>query len=418
METLTDSLAAVERPESAEGVADIIAAARRLQKRLRIRADGSLDDWWTPQQADATLDLTGLSGVTLYRPTELVIAAKAGTPLKEVEDTLAENGQMLTFEPPDLRALLGSTEAEPTIGGAVMANLSGPRRLSAGALRDSLVGVRLVNGLGEQIVSGGRVMKNVTGLDLCRLLAGSHGSLAALTEATFKVLPRPETERTLVIMGQDAATAQQTMSAAMAEPFEVSCAGHLPAAVAARSGIAAIAGDSATVLRLEFLASFVESRAERLLEALGLSERTVLLDQADSRALWQFLRDVRGFAADLDRGRTLTPVWRLSVVPTEAPDVIAAISSKLSCEWHQDWAGGLIWLRVTAGDADRPDAGAETIRAAVAGRGHATLIRASADQRMAAGVFHPEDTITQTLSRRIKTAFDPDHVFLGAASTG
>ena len=182
-----------------------------------------------PVQAARSLSTSGHTGITLYAPKELIISARAGTPLPEIEAALAEHGQHLIAEPPDLSALLGSPDRPQTIGGVVATNLSGPRRVAWGAMRDHLMGVRAVTGRGEVVHSGGRVLKNVTGLDLCKLLAGSHGTLGVITEVTLKVLPAPEAVGTLVLPGLDATAGVAALSAALGSPYGVSGAAWLPA---------------------------------------------------------------------------------------------------------------------------------------------------------------------------------------------
>src|SRR5215204_4341546 len=216
------------KPRDAKDVEDALQWALGEGKALEIVGQGSKRAIGRPAQTDLTLDLSGLSGVTLYEPEELVLSARAGTPLAEIEALIAAKGQMLAFDPMDYGPLLGGPSGRATIGGVLAANLSGPRRLKAGAARDHFLGFSAVSGRGEIFKSGGRVVKNVTGYDLCKILAGSFGTLAAMTKVTIKVLPRPETEATMLVLGLDDARANQAMSAAMASSCDVSAAAHLP----------------------------------------------------------------------------------------------------------------------------------------------------------------------------------------------
>src|SRR5579884_2269049 len=203
-------------------------------KRLEVIGRGTKRGIGRPAQWDATLDVSGLSGISLYEPEELVLSAKAGTPLADVEACVAARDQQLAFEPIDYAALLGGRLGDGTIAGALAANLSGPRRIKAGAARDHFLGVNAVSGRGETFKSGGRVVKNVTGYDLCKLMAGSWGTLAVMTDVTIKTLPRAETEATVLVAGLDEIAARKVMAAAMGSYGDVSAAAHVPAAPAAR----------------------------------------------------------------------------------------------------------------------------------------------------------------------------------------
>ena len=383
---------ATHRPASEQEAAAVIAAASGQRSALGLIGGGTKAAVGRAVTHGSTLSSAGLTGITLYEPAELVIAARAGTPLADVERTLAENGQELSFEPPDLRALL-DTDGEPTMGGLSAANLSGPRRIMAGACRDSLIGVRAINGRGEIVKSGGRVMKNVTGLDLVKLLAGSWGTLAFLTEVTFKVLPRPERRATLVLHDLDDKRAIAALSAALGSPFEVSGAAHLPA----------VDGRNArTLLRTEGFALSVDYRLKALQALLKPFGGGDVLDDAAGAALWRDVRDVAPFMRSGDA------VWRISTAPSRGADIMAALCATLDCRFIYDWGGGLIWVGVPA----EGDAGASAIRAAVSAAGdHATLIRAPAAIRAAVAVFHPIAAPLMRLSKDIKQAFDPEGIF-------
>ena len=369
-------------------VADIISVAAGRRTPLSVVGGGTRAGLGRPVQAAAALSTAEMRGVTLYEPSELVISAKAGTPLSEIEALLAENGQRLTFEPPDHRRLYGST-GEPTIGAVAAANLSGPRRITGGAARDGLIGVRAVTGRGEVVKSGGRVMKNVTGYDLVKFLAGSYGTLAVLTQATFKVLPAPETEATLVIEGLDDAAAVAALSAALGTPFSVTGVAHIPLSPA---------GPGRTCIRLEGFAASVADRAERMRTMAPFSGAS-LLDEAQSIVLWRAIRDLDALGAPPS-----APVWRLSLKPGDAPALVEKLHRTFACRALYDWGGGLVWI---AG-GDGPDAGAEAIRSAIAPvGGHATLMRAAPDVRNAVDVFQPLPEPLMALTRKLKESFDP-----------
>ncbi|MEM7237634.1 MAG: FAD-binding protein, partial [Pseudomonadota bacterium] len=352
-------------PSSEAELAEIVSAFAADRTPVEIVGGGSRRSLGRPVQAEAGVSTAGLSGVSLYEPGALTLVVRAGTPITEVEAALAAEDQMLPFEPMDHRALLGSG-GEPTIGGVVACAISGPRRLQAGACRDAMIGVRYVDGAGAVVKNGGRVMKNVTGYDLVKLMAGAYGTLGVLTEVGFKVLPRPERALSVVIDGLDDASAVQAMAEAVGSPFDVSGAAHLP---------------GKTVLRVHGMEKQAAYRAHELarrLQSFGpVSEVTG--DAHDK--LWSDIRDCRAFAG------TDGAVWRLSVRPSDAPDMVAAIRKTLPVEVMYDWAGGLLWLRVP----DDGDAGATVIRSQTRARGgHATLIRGSAALRTAVDVFEPE----------------------------
>ena len=395
---MTDAL----KPRDGKDVEDAVRWALADGKTLEVAGRGSKRALGRPSQSDLTLDLSALAGVTLYEPEELVLSAKAGTPIAEIETLVASKGQELAFEPMDYGPVLGGAAAAGTLGGALAANLSGPRRIKAGAARDHFLGVTAVSGRGETFKSGGRVVKNVTGYDLCKLLAGSFGTLAAMTEVTIKTLPKAETEATLTVLGLDDAAAVRAMTAAMASSCDVSGAAHLPAAPAARM---AHADKPVTAFRIEGVAPSVSHR-KHMLEALLQSLGTLVMwDEEGSRAFWQGVRDAAPFATDQPDGAPV--LGRISTAPTRGAELAAAIAAQAEAEFFYDWAGGLIWLALPGSD----DAGAGIVRGAVAKRGgHATLVRAPAAVRAAVGVFEPQDSALGGLSRRVKESFDPKGV--------
>lgn len=353
-----------------------------------------------PLQPGVVVATSSLRGIPLYEPGELVMSARAGTSLTQVESELAARGQMLAFEPVDLGPVTGGGTGAQTIGGVFAANLSGSRRIMSGAARDHLLGIRGVNGRGEIFKSGGRVMKNVTGYDLARGLAGSWGTLAVLTELTFKVLPWPETSVTLVWQGLPEDIAVELLTSAVGTPFEVSGAAHLSEALAGRLQLTALRslGKSLTLLRIENFASAVAYRTEALRSALKVFGPALVVDNHESVQLWNELRRLSVFPFGP------TCLWRLSTTPTKAPALVASIRRHMSAEAFYDWAGGLVWLEIAAS----ADAGASDIRRAIAIHGgHATLIRAEPSVRAAIDVFQPLSPANERLTRGLKMAFDP-----------
>ncbi|MCC0044516.1 MAG: glycolate oxidase subunit GlcE [Brucellaceae bacterium] len=387
-------------PTSAAEVLDTVKWAVSEETTLELLGSGTKRGIGRPVEAEHVLDLTGLTGVTLYEPEELVLSARAGTPLAEIEALLEKHGQQLAFEPMDCSALLG-TGGGGTLGGTLAANLAGPRRLKAGSARDHVLGIAAVSGRGDAFKSGGRVVKNVTGYDLSKAMAGSWGTLAAVTDVTFKVLPAAEEETTLALRGLTDEQASVVMSAAMGSSAEVSSAAHLPEGVAGLLASETLGGDAATLLRVEGFGPSVKSRIELLKTLFADAREIQLLEGENSRAVWRGIRDCAPFADGTEK-----PVWRISVAPTAGHDVALAIRQHAPATVFYDWQGGLVWLRMEGDDE------AMLVRQAVAkfGGGHATLLRAPADVRTSVPVFQPQPTALSALSARLRQEFDPNTI--------
>jgi glycolate oxidase FAD binding subunit len=379
-------MSATLAPADEAAVAAAVAAAHAAREPLAIEGNGSKRGLLRPVQAARTLSVRNLSGITLYSPAELVLSARAGTPIPEIEAALAERGQQLIAEPPDTRALFG-TDAPATLGGIVATNLSGPRRITWGSMRDHVLGIRFVNGQGEVLRSGGRVLKNVTGLDLCKLLSGAHGTLGVMTEITLKVLPAGETAATLRLRVADAAAGVRALSAGLGSPFGVSGAALVPDA----------AGGYAACLRLEDFAPSVAYRSARLAEDLAPHGDVAMLDAAATRALWREIRDAVPLAAQVDEA-----IWRVSVRPSAGPAMLAAAAA-LGGRGFLDWGGGLAWLAGPASEA----AHAAIAAAASASGGTCTLFRAPEALRLSVAVLPEEPAPLAALARRVKAALDP-----------
>ena len=370
----------IETPRSAQEVCEIVAAGRPLE----VVGGGTKRGIGAVAGAEAVLSLARLDKVVDYQPEELVLTAQPGVRLATLEELVAAQGQMLAFEPPRLTRLLGA-RGQPTLGGALAAGLSGPRRIRAGAARDHLLGIAAVTGRGELVKAGGKVVKNVTGYDLAKLMAGSWGTLAVLTEVTLKVLPAAKTQATLLLFGLSDERASQVMQAAMNSPAEVSGAAHLAAAVAARAPLKADL--PVTALRLEGFEASVTARADALagrLREFGRSER---LDAEHSAEFWGQVREVEAF------WKERRPVWRVSLPPAQG----WRFPEGLQGEALFDWAGGLVWFA-----SDAPAAGLRA-RARELG-GHATLYRGEGP------AFEPLIGPLASLSARVKAAFDPEGV--------
>ncbi len=379
---------------------DIVARASSSGEALEICGGGSKRRLGRPLAAPHRLDLDRLSGIIDYEAAELVLTARAGTPLVEIETLLAAHRQMLAFEPSTWRDLMGST-SKPTLGGTLACNMAGPRRIKAGAARDHFLGFTGVNGFGEIFKAGGKVVKNVTGYDLCKLMAGSYGTLAILGEVTVKTVPRPDDSCSLLVLGLDDAAAILAMSEALNAPHEVSAAAHLPAAIAKNSCVSSASG-AVTALRLEGPATSIAFRTEALRGLLGRFGRIETLEQADSERLWREIGEVVPLLPNENR-----LIWRLSLSPSAGAEVMTAVGRQIDAVGLYDWGGGLLWLAA----AERDDGGADIIRAALGvSGGHATLVRASDSIRATAPVFQPLSPALAALTRRVKDSFDPKHI--------
>lgn len=390
----------LQRPGADWELQFMVAGCAEKRVPIEIVGSGSKRAVGRPVDGAMTITTASLRGVTLYEPSELVMSARAGTPLTAIEAELAARGQMLAFEPIDIGPATGAAHGTQTIGAVFATNLSGARRIHSGAARDHLLGVKGVNGRAELFQSGGRVMKNVTGYDVARGLSGSWGTLAVLTEVTFKVVPWPETAVTVVYLNLPDNLAVELLCTAMAQPVEVSGAVHLQAPLASRlshPGLKSM-GKSVTALRLENFSGAVTARKQKLKEALKVYGKALELDHRETLEFWGELRRL----SVLPHRQTL--LWRISTKPTMAAKLVAAIKRYMPSEAFYDWAGGLVWLEVPA----TADAGtAEIRRAAAINGGHATLIRAERSVRASVEVFQPLSPALERLTRGLKAAFDP-----------
>lgn len=367
-------------PETQDETLEVVRGNISERRSLRIVGGGTRSSLGREVEADDELSVSRLTGITLYEPAELVMSARAGTTLDEIAQELQPRGQMMAFEPPDWHAVLGAG-GKSTIGGVFATNASGSRRVASGAARDHLLGVTFLNGRGELIRGGGRVMKNVTGLDVTKLVCGAYGTLGLMTEVTFKVLPRPALEHTLVIGAADAKTSINLMAKAMGSPFEVSGAAYWGEQV---------------LLRIEGVAESVRYRIGALAEYLGHSGTT--LEGGESATAWVRIQSLGALEANSD-----AEIWRLSVAPSKTVILLSELPS--DCRLLLDWSGGLIWIATSQSLEDRVRPAIEKLG------GHAMLFRANAERRQAISPFHPLTAGTRRLTRGLKASLDPSGIF-------
>jgi glycolate dehydrogenase FAD-binding subunit len=389
----------------AKDVEEAVRAAIASEQPLEIVGHGSKRLIGQPMTTNALLDLSAINAVKSYEPNELIITLEAGAPLADVKSLIDSKNQQFAFEPVDTAPLLGVARSG-TIGGMIGAGLAGPRRIKAGGGRDHLLGAHAVSGFGDSFKTGGKVVKNVTGYDLCKLLAGSWGTLAVMTEVTLKVVPKPEAERSLVLRGLDDVTGNRAMTAALGSPFDVSAAAHVPPSASRGSSPALdeleASQQGVTLLRLEGIAASVAHRADALAELLlpfGTAER---LEDRASAAIWSSIRDVEPFAAKAALGAW--PVWRIVCPPASGGALGQRLARDTGGDVIYDWGGGLIWAALPP----KPDAQAALVRPRVeAVGGHAMLLRASEEVRRQVEVFHPPTSGMAALSERVRNSFDP-----------
>jgi glycolate oxidase FAD binding subunit len=356
-------------PRDAADVAAIVAGAERPLEPV---GGGSKRQIGKPVDAEV-LDLGALTGIVTYEPEELVLTARAATPLEDVERALDTHAQRLAFEPPSFAKLL-KEEGGQTIGGVLAANLAGSRRVTAGAARDHFLGFHAVTGRGEPFKAGGKVVKNVTGYDLPKLLAGSWGTLAVLTEVTIRVAPAPELDRTLVVAAGSIAECLKLLGAALGSAHDVSAAGVDPA--------------QGALIRLEGFAASVDARTRALCDELRREPQQVL-EGSVSRACWHALASADALAAS-------PVVWRISVPPADAAGVLERLATD---RYLVDWGGGLLFAAFDTVDAPR-------VRGALT-TGHATLLKAPLAARAATPVFQPQAPAVAAAGARLRNAFDP-----------
>ncbi len=360
-------------PETEAELAEMIAGANGP---LRISGGGTRSIGYSE---GAALSIAKMDGITLYEPGALTIVTKTGTPLAEIEAVLAAENQRLAFEPMDHRALLGTSGA-PTIGGMVAANVSGPRRIAVGACRDFALGVRFVDGAGSIVKNGGRVMKNVTGYDLVKLMCGSYGTLGVLTEVSLKVLPDVEAVATLVWNDAGWTASSKIFNRALGSPFEVTGAARLPTSRNEPDEV------SKTLIRIEGFEKSVQYRVRELLKLFDdLSPSSVETNAQRNHDLWERIRNVAPLA------KRPGNVWRTSVKPSD----MNKITGKSEYDHVVDWGGGLIWTLTPEGTDLRSEIGDFS--------GHCTLIRGSAD----APSFQPEPAPLAAISAGLRAKFDP-----------
>jgi len=398
-----DTLKVRDAKDVEQAVRDALAA----EQPLEIIGHGSKRAIGLPMATNAVLDLSALNGVTSYEPNELVITAQAGAPMADILSLIDSKNQEFAFDPMDTSVLLGTPRGAGTIAGTVSAGLAGPRRIKAGGARDHLLGAYAVSGFGDSFKTGGKVVKNVTGYDLCKLLAGSWGTLSVLTELTLKVMPKAESERTLILRGLDDVTANRAMTVALGSSFDVSGAAHLPASSLRGAEGLDFGGakQAATLIRLEGIGASVVARAASVSAMLASFGAVDMIEDVVSAGAWNAVRDVKPFAAAGPLGAW--PVWRIVCPPATGGAFGQALARDTGGDVIYDWAGGLIWAALPPALDGHATLLRERLKLI---GGHATLLRASDPVRSRVDVFQPQEAGVAALGKRVKASFDPKNI--------
>jgi glycolate oxidase FAD binding subunit len=366
---------------------EFVRAAREAKTPFEIVAGGTRRSVGRPLNGLPVLDVSDLSGIVKYEPEELILTARPATKLAEINAVLGEKNQRLGFDPADWSRLLGSNGAT-TLAGAVSCDASGSGRLRHGGARDSLLGFQAVNGLGESFRAGGKVVKNVTGFDLPKLVCGAYGTLCVLTEMTFRVYPKPQHAAILCLSDVTPDIGLAALRRIVHSALEPAGLAYLPASMLAQAQFDG--GQGAGLIKLEGAGKALE---EKIAMAHGLLGDGLLRIEDD---MFGALGNGEKFAASAG------DVWRVMIAPSDAAHVVKELNAR---HWLADWAGGLIWLSAHPSDAAR-------IRKVAAGaQGQAMLLRASPESRDSLGLYAPQPPALAALNRAVKAAFDPLSLF-------
>lgn len=393
----------------AKDVEQAVRDALAAEQPLEIIGHGSKRAIGLPMATNALLDMSALNAVESYEPSELIVTVQAGAPMADLLSLIDSKNQQFAFDPMDTSVLLGTPPGAGTVAGMIAAGLAGPRRIKAGGVRDHLLGAHAVSGFGDSFKTGGKVVKNVTGYDLCKLLAGSWGTLSVMTEVTLKVMPKAERERTLVLRGLDDVAANRAMTVALGSPYDVSGVAHLPGSIFrnAGDGLAGLGASqqAVTLIRLEGIGASVADRAGSVRDALARFAVADMIEDEASASVWASIRDVTPFAASGSLGAW--PVWRIVCPPASGGAFGQALARETGGDVIYDWGGGLIWAALPPA----PDAHAALLRSRLKTiGGHAMLLRASDQVRDTVDVFNPQEAGVAALGKRVKASFDPKNI--------
>ena len=390
------------KPSSREEIAEIIKNCYKKSIPLEINGTKSKNKIGRNFQSEKTLDLSGYSGIIEYKPEELYIKVKAGTPLKEILEAIDKNNQQLAFEPIDFGFLFEGKSNGGTIGGVVACNFAGPRRFKVGSARDHVLGFQGINGKGEVIKSGGTVVKNVTGYDLCKLVSGSYGTLTVLTELSIKVLPKSESSKTLIINNPHLKKAMEYLGTALSSSTDPSGGVFYPERFENNFVFNDLTHKGAlTAIRIEGPTNSVDQRISRLVKELSLLENEYsVLDNFQTDLFWGKTRNLEVFS------NLKNNLLRVIVPVSETLNVIQKLK-KYEINYFLDWGGNLIWLEL---EQISLKILREIKEITKEHSGYFTIIKLEDDLKASADIF-TIDPIKYKISEKIKKSFDPKRIF-------
>ena len=397
------------KPQNNQQLIDIIKWAISEGNPLSVQGLGTKSRLGRLCNNEYILDMSEICGIHMYEPDELVLTAASGTPIDEIKKILADKNQELEFEPANYTKLLGNNDIiddnivkTGTIGGMIATNASGPRRIKVGAARDHFLGFKAISGRGEEFKSGGRVVKNVTGYDLSKIMAGSWGTLGVMSEITIKTMPKPETTRTILLLGAEPEQATKAMTQAFNSSNEISAAAWISEEIAVKSNveILRLTKGHITAMRIEGEKKSVAYRCKKLRDMMNKMGKVEELHQDNSNIFWRDIRNVQPFSARGDN----RVVWRVSCAPQDGWKVINKLKHLKSMQSYMDWGGGLVWIAI-----DAPKVGAERLVRDIVNSygGHAMLMRSSEKLRQNINIFHPPQSGLMKLTKKLKNNFDP-----------
>ena len=391
------------KPSTREEIVEIVKNCYKKNIPLEISGLQSKNKIGRNFQSEKTLDLSNYKGIIDYKPEELYIKVKAGTSIKQIEDELKKNNQQLAFEPNDFGYLFKGESNSGSIGGVVACNFAGPRRFKVGSVRDHLLGFQGVNGKGETIKSGGTVVKNVTGYDLCKILSGSFGTLTILTEISIKVLPKPETSKTLIIKNPHIKKALGYLGLSLSSSTDPSGGAFYPDYFGKSFILNDLTHDGGlTGIRIEGPTNSVDQRIDRLSKELTLlNDEFSILDPVQSEIFWTKTKNLEVFK------NSKSNLIRIVVPISETLQVIQKLKKKDDTNYFLDWGGSLIWMAFEQINSKIIEEIKEITKYH---KGYYTLIKLEEDLKASADIF-TIDPIKYKISEKIKKSFDPRRIF-------